>query len=96
MQDAYATQLASFLTWMLDANMDPDIMSYFSKALTDKTLPTTDLSPAIDSAVQDQNQISWDNLLFGRMATKWIDLQQEHYCVTGFRCLVVVLHKNAM
>jgi hypothetical protein len=85
MQEAYAAQLEKFTAWMLETDTDPNIASYFTQALQEKTLPTTTLPPQLELAIQAQQQIGWNNLLFGRVATKWMGLQEEHYRTTGSR-----------
>ena len=85
MQEAYASQLEKFTAWMVETDTDPDIASYFTQALQEKTLPTIDFPPQLELAIQDQSQIGWNNLLFGHVATKWMGLQDEHYRTTRSR-----------
>ena len=85
MAEAYTTLLTNFTTWMGEADTDPEIVSYFTSALHNKTLPTTEIPLPLIQAAQNQASIGWDNMLFGRLATTWMDLQEAHLRTTRSR-----------
>jgi hypothetical protein len=87
MQEAYTKQLDSFITWMKETDTDPAIAIYFTTVLQDKAFPPTldEMEPHIDQAAQHQQSIGWDNLLFGRIATSWMELQRDHFKTTNSR-----------
>ena len=84
-QEAYGKQVDSFISWMAEADTDPNISYYFTKVLRDKTLDIEDLPFSVDQAAQEQARIGWNNLLFGRLTTSWMALQEEHYRSTRSR-----------
>jgi len=76
----------SFLTWMVEADTQPDILEYFTLAMQHRACPTdSNLANALDKASQEQARIGWNNLLFGRVAKEWQTVQQEHYRQTSSR-----------
>ena len=80
MTEAYESRILEFITWMDDADTDPDIAAYFTSTLLHKGFPTNDLvPPEIQQAAQEQSDIGWDNVLFGRLSTTWMELQASHY-----------------
>jgi hypothetical protein len=87
MQEAYTKQLDSFITWIKETDTDPAIAVYFTTVLQDKAFPPTldEMEPHIDQAAQHQQSIGWDNLLFGRIATSWMELQRDHFKTTNSR-----------
>ena len=86
MMTAYEKSLEDLAIWMEEADTDPCIAAFFMTTLRERSFPADHPIPDdLQQAVDDQRQIGWDNILFGRLATQWQDLQQTHLSSTKSR-----------
>jgi len=81
MLTAFAAQTLKFLDWLEEANTSPDIIAYFTTVLQQHDCPEdgTNFPNHMALACTAQGYIGWDNLMFGRVATEWQNLQHQHY-----------------
>jgi hypothetical protein len=79
MSAAYEKAITDFSKWMDEADTDPCIATYFTAALQERGFPQDYPLPSdMEGAEQDQRNMGWNNVLFGRLATKWMHLQELH------------------
>jgi len=77
--EAYNKMVNDFCSWMEAADTDPCITAFFTTTLRQRQFPTNYPLPSdVVLAEQDQHHIGWHNILFGRLATKWMILQKQH------------------
>jgi len=81
MLTAFAAQTLKFLDWLEKANTSPDIIAYFTTVLQQHDCPEdgTNFPNHMALACTAQGYIGWDNLMFGRVATEWQNLQHQYY-----------------
>ena len=77
---AYETLLTDFSAWLEDSDTDPCISNYFISTLRRRTFPPQHLllHDDLKQADDDQRSIGWNNILFGRMASRWMHLQNQY------------------
>ena len=72
--------LTEFSDWLEDADTDPCISNYFISTLQRRDFPPQHLLLHDDlrQADEDQCSIGWDNILFGRIASGRMRLQDQY------------------
>jgi hypothetical protein len=77
---AYKNLLMEFSDWLEEADTDPCISNYFISTLRrwDFPPPHLLLHNDLKQANEDQRLIGWDNILFGRIASGWMHLQDQY------------------
>ena len=85
MREAYATQLEAFSDWLMESDTAPTMALFFKQAPELKTSPTTGIDSCVLHATHHQSLIGWNNMLFGRLAIAWSDLQATHIRHTNSR-----------
>jgi hypothetical protein len=81
MMEAYDKAVEEFSMWMKEAGTDPCIEAFFYSALKECSFPSTCDNWTPDEmlfAIAEQIEIGWNNILFGRLSTKWVTLQELH------------------
>jgi hypothetical protein len=78
MMEAYNKMVHDFCSWMEEADTDPCITAFLTTTLRQRQFPMDYLPSEMVPAEQDQHHIRWNNILFGRLATKWRILQKQH------------------
>ena len=81
MLEAYDKAVEDLATWMKEADTEPCIEAFFYSALKERSFPPTQdnwIPEEMLPAIAEQVAIGWDNILFGRLSSKWMALQ-KHY-----------------
>jgi hypothetical protein len=81
MMEAYDKAVEEFSTWLKEADTDPCIEAFFYSALKERSFPSTQdnwIPDEMFPAIAEQIAIGWNNILFGRLSTKWMSLQKLH------------------
>jgi hypothetical protein len=79
MMTAYDTAVEDFSAWMKEADTDPCIDAFFYSVLKDRSFPPAEenwIPDVMLTATEEQIAIGWNNILFGRLSTKWMRLQK--------------------
>ena len=81
----YVKSLDQLEAWLLKSDTLPDIAEFFMFSLRNRTFPPNPnampplATNSVDRAIWEQTQIGWDNLLRGRISTRWRFIQAQHY-----------------
>lgn len=79
---AFHSSTTKFTVWLRQAETHPGITEFLEYSLRQRTFPPpgqgTHRDPLLLAAIQEQTQIGWDNLLFGRIGLALVAFQETY------------------